>query len=976
MAGRIDVRSVREPGGSASVLVGRSHELAALTWVLARPPAVAVVEGEAGIGKTRLVTELQAGPAAAGRRFVVGGCCRIRDPFPLGPVVEAVRGLGKALAAAPLSPVAGALQPLLPEIAVHLPPPLAPLADRAAERHRVFRALAEVLGSVGPAVLVLEDMHWADAQTVDFLSYLLGGQPRQLSVLLTFRGEEVAAGVRALASKLPAPVRRVQVQLPPLDASQTGALAAGVLGLERVSEEFAGYLCERASGLPFAVEELLALLQARGSLMQHGGRWSRWTLDELDVPAGVRNHVLERVDRLGRDARSVAEAAAVLQVPVSVPVLVATGRLSRPRARRGMEQALESGVLTERESQVGLRHPLAAQAVYEAIPGHRRQELHERAAAAFGGLDPVPLGQVAHHLRHAGRLADWVDAAERAAQRATELGNEDEAARLLTAPLRHAPLGPERRGRLAVRLGRIALETSGAAEITGLIGEVLEQPLPRSVRGELRFRFAALRELGGADPGQVRALLAEAAGELDDQPDLKAWAMIAVGCIPVLGEDPAERRARLDLALEILPTVQDPGLEVLLCGKAAMVLTSLGDSRWRPLVERILELTGGVPRQQDETRAYWSVGMEACYVGHHEIAGRLLGASLAGAVACESRHLELRARSTMALFDYCRGAWDGLAERAETLIDSPANDFPGRIEAQVAAGCLALAQGALDVASGRLMDAIERAERRGGFDLLPIPASALVRLALARGRVGDAVASARRVVETVESIGLWGPMVRVLPAVAEALAAAGQVREVRALVNRCARRLRGLDAPLAAAALAHARGFLAAAGDRWSTAAGQFRAAAEHYERLGCPYEAAQAREQAASALLAAGGQEAPGEAALRAVLATYQELGATWDAARAAQAARERGVSLPSRHRGGRRGYGSDLSPRQREVAELAATGRTNKQIGAELFLSPSTVNLHLVAAMKKLGVHSRTALAHLLAGRRPVSGEQKQTI
>lgn len=99
-------------------------------------------------------------------------------------------------------------------------------------------------------------------------------------------------------------------------------------------------------------------------------------------------------------------------------------------------------------------------------------------------------------------------------------------------------------------------------------------------------------------------------------------------------------------------------------------------------------------------------------------------------------------------------------------------------------------------------------------------------------------------------------------------------------------------------------------------------------------------------------------------VVAAYERLGAAWDLTRAAGLARRHGLTPPARHRGGRRGYGAALSPRQWQVAELAARGRTNKEIAQELFLSPNTVEKHLGAVMRKLNARTRTELAHLLDG------------
>jgi len=403
-AGRGTGAAAAGPAGPqvvSSVLVGRDGELGLLTGVLAGPPAVAVIEGEAGIGKTRLLAALADHSELAGRRWLAGGCRPVREPFPLGPVVEAVRGLERELRGAGLSPVAGSLRPLLPELEAVLPLAPPPLGDRAAERHRVFRGLAELLGALCPVVLAVEDLHWADEQTLEFLGYLRARPPERLCLVVTLRGEEGGPGIRVALGRPAAGVARERVVLGPLDAGQTGVLAASILGTGRVSGEFAARLWERSSGVPLAVEELLALLVARGSLVRLGGRWARSALEELDVPAGIADPVLERLAGLPAPARQVAEASAVLQMAARLPVLAAVSGISAASAARGAGRAVAAGLLAEQGEAVGFRHVLAGQAVYAALWGSRRRRLHGRAAAALERLDPV-LGKAAMVLIEVG----------------------------------------------------------------------------------------------------------------------------------------------------------------------------------------------------------------------------------------------------------------------------------------------------------------------------------------------------------------------------------------------------------------------------------------------------------------------------------------------------------------------------------------------------------------------------------------------
>ncbi|WP_327105970.1 helix-turn-helix transcriptional regulator [Nonomuraea glycinis] len=948
------------------VLIGREEELARLVAAVSRPPAVVVLEGEAGIGKSRLLAELAARAEPADRLLLRGGARRIREPFPLGPLVEALRGTGGALARAELSPVAGALRGLLPELASVLPPPLEPLDDRAAERHRLFRGLAEVLRALGPVVLMVEDLHWADEQTVEFLAYALAVPPPRMSVVLTYRGEEADAVVREVTARPADAVFHDHILLRALDAAQTGDLAAAILGEAGVTADFGTHLHELSSGLPLAVQELMALLRARGALIRlRSGRWARKAVAELDVPPGVRDSVRERVARLPEAARVVAEAAAVLQVPVQLDDLARVGGLPRAGTVAGVDELLVSGLLVEQAGAVAFRHVLTAQAVYGAIPLGRRQELHARAAEAVRALEPVPLGQEAHHLRQAGRLADWVEAAEQAAEQASKLGDDAEAVRILEDVLRHAPLDPGRRTRLAVRLGWAAPQVLRPPEVIDLLSQALESEQPGPLRGRLHFFIGLLQERLGKDPGAQRRAYAAAVGDLADQPELAAWVMAGLGR-PVDARVPlAEHVVWLERALEAVPAIGDPVEEVFVLGKVATSLGGYGDPRWLGLTEEVRRRTDDRPRHRQEVGAYRSIAENACLAGNYEVAAELLSAAMRGAAGEESSREPLsRCRLVALLLAFCRGRWDGLEEETALLLDEYGGRPFDRIGAETVAACLALARGELDTARRELPDIAENALVMGAYELLPLSVTGLLRLSTAGGEPGAALAATGAAVAVWEIKGLWPLAVRALPALAETMAAAGRQDEAVALVEQLSARLGGLDAPMAAAALAHARGHLTA-GD--TAAAAEFRTAAAGYDLLGAPYEAAQARELAAGHLFAAGASGA--EEPLLEAMTTFRELAARWDLDRAAQLARRHGVTVKGRYPGGPQGYGADLSPREREIAEMAAAGLTNRKIGQQLFVSPRTVEKHLGAALRKLGLRSRAALGAHLGGERPRS-------
>jgi hypothetical protein len=742
-------------------MVGRDAELDRVLGVVAEPPAVVVVAGEAGVGKTRLVEELLASPTLSGSRRLVGRCQRIRESFPLGPLIEALRRVGDELRGLRLGAVAGALRPLLPELAQWLPAAPDPLDDRAAERHRVFRGLAEVLGALGsrPVVLVVEDLHWADEQTRDFIAYCLADPTPHLSLVLTYRSEDANPDVLALTARLPAAIVSEHLTLAPLDAPTTGALVAAILDTDQVSAEFAGYLWDRTGGLPLAVEEVLALVQARGLLVRTGHTWTRKSLDELDVPRGIRDPTLQRLARLPEAAQRVVEASALLQTaaPMSA-VLATTGPLGAPdRGTAAVEQAIDSGLLVDDGHAIGFRHVLAAQSVYESLSGPRRHSLHARAAAALELLRPVPLGQVAYHLKGAGRLAEWAVTAEAAADEATGLGHEEESTRLLADVLRRAPLDVEQRGRIAVKLGRAAAQTLHPGEVVAVLSEALEQDPPTAMRGELRMVLANAVYHSGGDVRWQRRLWADAVTELDDRPDLQAQAMAALGFPYDLNAPIAQDVTWVRRSLALVDKVSDPQLQVYLLGQAVSVLVTAGEVGWREVADRVRERIGDAPRRRREVNACYNVGAGACYAGHLTTAEAFLDAGLRTPAGHENPRLDASLRSMRALLAYFRGEWSGLDDEVSGLIAEQA-DYPyGRIDVDLVAGCLTLAHGDVDAAMRRLHEVVDLAERLVSLETLPSASEALVRLLLSRGKVAGAVEVVRRCLVPLMRKDLWQP---------------------------------------------------------------------------------------------------------------------------------------------------------------------------------------------------------------------------
>ncbi|GAB3048343.1 LuxR family transcriptional regulator [Intrasporangium mesophilum] len=950
---------------ASPALVGRAAELELLVGALADPPAMAFVEGEAGIGKSRLLRECLRSPDLADLTVLMVTCPPTIEPFPLGPVVDGLRRLRPRLGDLEVSPLAGALRPLFPEWADQLPPALEPLDDPAETRHRLLGALCELVDRLGVDVLAVEDAHWADAATLEWLLILTASGDFDMSVVVTYRPAEVPHGSLLLRlTSRPLGAARVRIELKPLSVADTRQLVGSMLDTDAVSEQFAVFLHERTDGLPLAVEETIWMLRDRHDIVRQHDSWTRKALDKLNVPPTLRDSVLERASRLPPEGRTVLQAAAILAEPTDEALLTSVADLDEPAARRGVAAALASGLLREVGSgRLAFRHVLDALAIGEAIPASERWALHRRAAESLQRLEPKPVVRLAHHFHEAGETEQWSHYAEAAAELALDSGDERTAVALLHELLTSVAHPPDRRLRLARRLGEVAVNRltplggmEGVVRDT-LAGILADHDVPDVERGEVRVLLGwMLFQVGEFEA--AHAHLETAVGELGSRPERAAKAMLFLADPESKRSWPAERHLEwLEQATRLIPRVESPAERRALAIDRVTGLLSLGEEAGWQAAGELPRSAGTVGERRQLLRGLFNVAHRAIHWGRYAEARQRLEEVLGSAGEAGFERVAEFARFHLALLDWYTGAWSGLDEILSGIGDDEETHPLVRLAAGSVQAMLEVAVGNRDAAERRARQVLEHAT--GTLDdPTTLSAVALGRLCLADGAMREAVRVTAAPMEAIKRKGIWLQASDVAPVHIDALVGVGDLSQAAELVDDFAYWVAGRDAPSAAAALVRCRAILAEANGDLVAAAGLFADAAVSLAELPRPYDELLALERHGLCLLATDEQD-KGVTVLSDVQQRLNELGARWDADRVAHVLRQHGVEVARTWRRGRRGYGDQPSPREVEVIALVARGLTNKQVAETLFISPRTVHRHLSSAMRKLDVSSRTALA-----------------
>ncbi|MFI0975507.1 AAA family ATPase [Streptomyces sp. NPDC021093] len=960
--------------------VGRANELTRLTGVLERAvagdPRVVLVAGDAGVGKTRTLTVVAARAATTGMTVLTGHCVDLGDVgLPYLPFTEI---LGAAAADERLAPAFAAYPAV--ERLVGTAAGAGPVPD-AGGRLQLFEGIAGLLADLAvltPLLLVIEDLHWADQSSRDLLRFLLsrgvlqrptpGGPPHRLAVFASYRADDLHRRhpLRPLLAEL--------VRLPAVDRLELRPLAdadvARLVYAQRtgpVSDSAVRRIVERAEGNAFYAEELLAALPEDD--------------EEADsaMPSGLADVLLIRIEQLTETAQQVLRTAAVAGRRVGHDLLRDAVQLPQEELESALREAVGHQLLvTDDAATYSFRHALTREAVYaDLLPGERAR-LHGVFAAilAGDGRSASSAAERAHHSRASHDLVDALAASLEAADHAQHLRAPAEELRHLEAALEllavvDASAHPEHSDPVTLTLRASAAAAHAgdphrAVQLTrsalARAGSDADSELAARVRYTLAGNLIRIDNLEAAF-----AYSSEALGLIPAEPPSHTWVWAAathvVAARSVGRDEDAERVARqaLDIAERLgLADARADLVISLIALEAHNRRTPQGQERLREARE--LARTAG--NLQVEMRALYNLAlgcyefgeMDQClsWVGEGLDRARRAGL-LSSPYAVELHYLQCVLLYTLGRWDECvrtaaadvalltatsrfatapalyvalaRGEFGAAVDGSRALLDGPPDWMASLVASIVLIDAAAL--------RGDAEDCVR--QLRSAVDVLtegvPDGPDALVRLAaLGLSAVADA-AEESRLAGDVPSTGRWTDTAAELVELARTTAAHVDGSEL------------GPEG-LAWLARAEAEGVRAATGPdvaAWERAVTAFG--------YGEPYELARCRRRLAEALLAAGRRN---EAAKQAYAArdTAVRLGAV--PLREALDALVRRGRLADAPAAGERI--ADLTARESEVLRLLGRGRTNRQIGEELYISGKTASVHVSNILAKLGAASRT--------------------
>jgi DNA-binding CsgD family transcriptional regulator/tetratricopeptide (TPR) repeat protein len=935
------------------VFVGRRRELGELERALegthAGSGATVLVAGEAGIGKTRLTSELSRRAREAGYEVLLGRAIDlVGTELPYQPFVEALRPLGEPRQ----------------------------LDRPAASQRRVFEDTLALLtdhAADTPVLLVLEDLHWADSSTLDLVVFLAHNvADGRVLVVATYRADELASAerMRGLAEGVRRSDAAIVLELGPLERGELTALLAARADTH-LPATLADAIFARAEGNPFFAEELLAAADAGSG----------------ELPVRLRDLLLKRVNGLHRPTQRLLQLAAATGRDVGYSLLRTAATLPEDDLRESLRQAVEHGVLVADPvaGSFRFRHALLAEAIYTTILPGEREELHARLADALA-RDGAPPAELAPHWTAAGRSAEALSASVEAARQteavfglAEARGHLERALALWGSVPNAAELVQLDLAELCTWAGELAGRTGAAlraVELNRRAIELVGEDNPRRA-ALMHVRLAEYLNETGRDDASLAAL--ERAVELvraEPPSPERAYALGSLAGGLMVAWRHEESLSIAEEALALARAVGAREAEVRALTVLGVDLPFLGRSEEGVAhYHEALKLAEEVGDLVGLTRAYSNFSSTLTMLGRLRESVELGRAGLDAMQRYGIEDILLVTNQIEALVAI--GEWDEAERLSSAALHGITTSF--RHGLLVMRGELETGRGELDAARAHLEDAgaaVFEYRELGLYD------ARLADLALWERRWTDAeaavdtgLARARRRAAAQVRVQLCAKGLR---AQAELALLARARRDVGSLRDRLRRARKLLEVARRAAADAAdvtpvAGGWLALAEAEHERAGGEappatWSEAAATWEQLERPPLAAYCRWREAEALVAAGASRTEAGAPLLNAHAIATRIGAQPLLGEIELLAERARLDLAPPIAGSDDETQSvetvlGLTPREAEVLTLVARGYTNREIASALVISVKTASVHVSHILGKLGAPNRleaAAIAH----------------
>jgi DNA-binding CsgD family transcriptional regulator len=905
------------------MLYGRDLERARIGELLvgarSSRSGVLVFSGEPGVGKSALLEDAR--DQAADMLVLSGGGVESETHLPFAALHQIVRPVLRHIEDVP-PPQAAALRGALG------------LAPGGSDRFLVSAAALSLLAEAaehGPILCLVEDAQWLDDASADALVFVARRlEAERVAMLFAAREGEIR---RFEAPGLP------ELRLGGLDPTAAAALVdrhAGVV----LSAEVRDRLVAETGGNP------LALLELSPALTEAQLAGAEAMLGPIPVSARVEHAFLARVHRLSEESQTVLLVAAADDTGELATVLRAAAELGA--AAESLDSAEQAGLAQVRGTRLELRHPLVRSAIYQAAPLSKRQAAHRALASVLDGevdadrrawhraaasVEPDPsvveeLEQAAQRARRRSGFAAASLAFERAAALTPD---EEHRARRLTAAAENAWLaGRLERALMLLEAARpLVSEPTQRADIDRLLGLV---EMTRGVPADAcRLLLRAATEVAPIDGERCLQLLNIAGLAAAYAGDLEAAVAIAdVARGLVVGETPFARML-------------------------AQLLIGLGDhaegdfANAAPKLREALELAEELDDDAagEQPVALLFAGRAALYLGDDEVAFRTHNEAAARARASGALSIVAQILPRLATAELWAGRWPSAAANAREGLQLAREIGQHDLAAQqlVVLGVIAGLRGAEDECRSLAAESRELASARGLGIVAEAANWGLMALELGLGRSEEAFRRAREISATM--VVFWAGLDRI-----EAAIRSGERDTAHAWLDVFARWSESSGTAWSRAVVLHCRALLSEEGE----AGDLFLAALDVHAEAARPYEHARTA-LAYGEFLRRTRHRVDAREHLRSALDGFESLGASLWAEKARVELRASGQTARTRDPSTR----AELTEQELQIARFVSEGHTNREVAAQLFLSPRTIDFHLRNVYRKLGIKSRTALARL---------------